>query len=81
MPEVTYVPNDEPFVLVEETVFGRYQVKFEDGFTYMLAHTGYPGTVSEEPVDPDLNPGFREALIQDAIEARGQHEKKGDEAK
>jgi hypothetical protein len=55
---ITYVPNPtEPTpsqVFNDENVlFGLYRVRFDDGWTVAIPHTGWPNTISAEPLDPD----------------------------
>jgi hypothetical protein len=49
---VEYVSNPEPIVFADgQAVFGAYKVTFDDGCVVMLPHTGWPGTISEDPLD------------------------------
>lgn len=76
MPDVSYIPRDEPLDLGENSrghqmLYGAFRVVLDDGFTCISPHAAYVGTVSVEPVDLDANPHFREMLIENAIRARG----------
>lgn len=73
--EVTYVPRDEPLLLDEDRwgrrmLYGHYRVDLDGGFHFRCPHTAHADTVSVSPVDLDLNPHFREALIEQATKAR-----------
>lgn len=51
---VWYEPRATPHVFRESdglALFGTYKARFSDGFTIAIPHTGYRGTVSEDPVD------------------------------
>lgn len=75
LPDVAYVPRDEPLLLGgARWLYGHYRVKLDDGFHSLTPHTARAGTVSVEPVDLDLNPRFREALIDGALKARLAHD-------
>lgn len=82
MAEVTYSPYEPPHDLgwqnsssgwYQTYLFGIYKVRFEDGFTVATAHTASPRTIGAEPIDLDLNPGYRDFLIEEAERVREQH--------
>lgn len=72
--EVVYVPKEpiEVGVYNGDSIyaFGYYRVSMDDGFVYLSSHTGFKGTVSEEPVALDINPEFVAMLVKDAEAAR-----------
>jgi hypothetical protein len=50
-------------------LIGMYEVKFTDGCTVMMPHTGWEGTISAEPQDVDY-PEHRAIIVDDARRAK-----------
>jgi hypothetical protein len=77
--QVTYHALEEPIEAGQYRgdtilVFGYYRVELGDpGFVYLSPHTGFAGTVSEEPIEVD-DADFRELLITSARDALAQHD-------
>jgi hypothetical protein len=70
MASVTYTTLEEPIEGIGGRVmFGYYTVAIDD-FRFLYPHSGFPNTVSEQPVDLDREPSFRGALIEEAERVR-----------
>lgn len=71
--EITYRPRpDGPMDLNPArgfAMFGAYRVRYDDDFTVLIPHSGYVGTVSAYPLDPDIDE-HRQIIVQSAERIR-----------
>lgn len=54
-------------------VLGLYFVNYADGFRAAIPHVGWPSTVSEEPLNPDV-PEHRAIILEQAAYMRSEYE-------
>ena len=67
---IKYEPFDEPLGIPgSRVVFGGYHVTYADGIRIWIPHTGYIGTISAEPLNPE-NPEERQLLLNGAQDVR-----------
>jgi hypothetical protein len=71
---IEYVPNPKKPTTAqvfngENMLFGFYKVRFPDGWTVAVPHSGWAGTISEEPLDPE-NDEHRAVILAAAERAK-----------
>lgn len=76
---VEYVANPQQSERWEhgQHVFGAYKVRFEDGFTVMIPHVGWPNTISADPLDVE-DDEHRAVIVEHADRVRLEHHTKAD---